>query len=355
MAIDSTFWTGKRVFLTGHTGFKGAWLALWLQRLGADVTGYALAPPSEPNLFTLSQVAQAVRSLTGDIRDLRPLQSAMTAQRPDIVIHMAAQSLVRASYADPIGTYSTNVMGTVNVLEAARAADGVKAIVVVTSDKCYDNKEQAAGYREQDPMGGSDPYSSSKGCTELVTMAYRRSFLASQRVAVASARAGNVIGGGDWAADRLIPDVVNPLMQNKPVIIRNPHSIRPWQHVLDPLAGYLLLAEKLCGDADKFADAWNFGPNEEDAKPVSWVVDTVTRLWGQGANWTTDDRTHPHEARYLKLNSGKARQSLQWAPKLAVTTALEWTVEWYKAYQNGANMRDTTLAQLERYQRLSST
>lgn len=348
--VNSTFWSGKRVFLTGHTGFKGSWLSLWLHRLGADVTGYSLAPPSEPNLFTLAGVGSAMNSVSGDVRDPDALQRAMSAQRPDIVIHMAAQSLVRLSYAEPVETYATNVMGTVNVLEAARHTDSAKAIVVVTSDKCYENREWVWGYRETEPMGGADPYSNSKGCAELVTSAYRQSFFNGKQAALASVRAGNVIGGGDWAADRLVPDVVNAFMRKSEAAIRHPQAIRPWQHVLDPLSGYLTIAQRLYEQGGEYAEGWNFGPTDIDTKPVSWVVEKLAQLWGNGARWGITGAQPLHEAQYLKLDSAKARVRLQWSSQLDVAAALAWTVEWYKAFESRADMRETTLGQLERFQ-----
>ncbi len=348
--MNAAFWKGKRVFLTGHTGFKGSWLTLWLRELGADIAGYSLAPPSEPNLFTLAGVGAAARSFISDVRRLDELQHAMAAQRPEIVIHMAAQSLVRHSYREPVETYSTNVMGTVNVLEAARHLDSVKAIVVVTSDKCYENHERASAYRENEPMGGADPYSNSKGCAELVTAAYRRSYFSARNVAVASARAGNVIGGGDWAVDRLVPDVIGAFIDKRQVAIRHPDAIRPWQHVLDPLGGYLQLAQQLCERGEEVAEAWNFGPAAEDAKPVSWVTEMLARQWGDGASWIAGNPPSLHEAQTLTLDSAKARARLGWSSRLTVTTALAWTVEWYKAYQQGADMRALTLIQLQRYQ-----
>jgi len=352
------FWAGKRVFLTGHTGFKGSWLALWLQQLGAVVTGYALKPPTEPSLFDIARVAQGMQSLHGDVCDLPSLSQAMREARPDIVIHMAAQSLVRLSYVEPVQTYATNVMGTVNLLEAVRQTSGVKAVVNVTTDKCYENKEWAWGYRENEPMGGFDPYSNSKGCSELVSAAYRSSFFNPAQhdqhgVALATSRAGNVIGGGDWAKDRLIPDILAAFIEGRQVAIRNPGAIRPWQHVLEPLRGYLTLAERLYTDGPAFAEGWNFGPNGDDAKPVEWIVKELAQRWGPGAAWQVDGGEHPHEAHYLKLDISKAGHRLPWQPALRLEQALGLIVEWTRAQQGGADMRATTLAQIAAYQALA--
>lgn len=360
VAMNKAFWRNKKVLVTGHTGFKGSWLALWLQHLGADVVGYALHPPTHPNLFETASVASDMTSLLGDIRDLDHLLAVFAEHRPQIVIHMAAQSLVRRSYRDPVETYSTNVMGTVNVLEATRRSEGVRVVVSITSDKCYENKEWVWGYRENDPLGGHDPYSSSKGCAELVISAYRDSFFQAaeyriHEVALASTRAGNVIGGGDWARDRLIPDIMAALMANQPVSIRTPHAVRPWQHVLEPLHGYLCLAEKLWTNGPEFAQAWNFGPRNEDAKTVQWIVEHVLSLWGEGARWELDLAHYPYESRCLKLDCAKAQSLLGWLPKLHLSPALEWIVEWYRAYQRGENMREVTEAQIARYEDLSET
>ena len=344
------FWRGKRVFLTGHTGFKGSWLSLWLQSLGAKLHGLALAPPTTPNLFTEAKVAKGLASSTiGDIRDLAMVQQAIQACQPDIVIHMAAQPLVRLSYAEPVETYATNVMGTVHVLEAARHSPGVKAIVVVTTDKCYDNKEWAWSYRENEPMGGHDPYSNSKGCAELVTSAYRSSFLQGQGKAVASARAGNVIGGGDWAADRLVPDILRAFEKNQPVVIRNPHATRPWQHVLEPLSGYLSLAEHLYIHGQAFAEGWNFGPKDDDARPVQWIVEHMVKNWGHGASWQQDVGVHPHEANYLKLDISKAKSRLGWQPRWPLATALEHISSWHRAWLAQQDMHQLCLTQIQQY------
>ena len=353
------FWRGKRVFLTGHTGFKGSWLSLWLQDLGAEVTGYALAPPTSPSLYDAADVGQGMQSVNGDICDLRALQQAMQQARPEIVIHMAAQSLVRESYVQPVDTYAVNVMGTVHLLDSVRQTRGVKSVVNVTTDKCYENREWVWGYREDEAMGGYDPYSSSKGCAELVSAAYRSSFFnplsyAQHGVALATARAGNVIGGGDWARDRLVPDMLTAFEAGRPAQIRNPNSIRPWQHVLEPLRGYLTLAEHLYVQGPAFAEGWNFGPNDQDARNVGWIADQLTSQWGNGASWQADTGTHPHEASYLKLDISKASARLNWRPALRLESALDLIVSWSQQRLAGANLRATTLRQIQAYQKLSA-
>lgn len=358
LALNPGFWQGKRVLLTGHTGFKGSWLSLWLQSMGAQVTGYALAPPTNPSLFEIAEVAQGMTSVIGDIRDLSKLQAVFAEHQPEIVIHMAAQPLVRYSYQNPVETYSTNVMGTVHLLEAVRNTSGVKVVVSITTDKCYENREWIWGYRENEPMGGFDPYSNSKGCAELVSSAYRSSFFnannyAQHGVATATVRAGNVIGGGDWAQDRLIPDTLAAFEQGRRVDIRNPHSIRPWQHVMEPLRGYLTLAEQLFKHGPSFGEGWNFGPNDEDAKPVGWVVEQMAALWGTDAQWHIDNGEHPHEAHFLKLDISKARSRLDWHPALRLKEALALIVDWSKQRAAGANMRQLTLDQLRTYQALT--
>jgi CDP-glucose 4,6-dehydratase len=355
--LNRSFWKGRRVFLTGHTGFKGSWLSLWLHALGAEVTGYALDPPTQPSLFEQAGVANAVRSIRGDIRDFEQLETALAKAHPQVVIHMAAQSVVRRGYDDPIETYSSNVMGTVHLLEAVRRLKQPCAVVNVTSDKCYANREWVWGYREHEPMGGRDPYSNSKGCAELVTTAYQESFFPSASfeqhgVALGSARAGNAIGGGDWTRDQLIPDLIRGFLANKPCLIRNPSAYRPWQFVLEPLRGYLMLAERLSGDGVGFASGWNFGPEDGDAKPVSWIADELVRLWGDGAAWTRDAATHPREAHALKLDASKAKAGLGWHPALPLKQALGWIVEWYRGCQSGAGLRALTTAQIERYEAL---
>lgn len=350
----SVFWEGKKILVTGHTGFKGSWLCLWLQSLGAEVAGYALNPPTDPSLFDVARVSEGMKSIIGDVRDIAKLKSVFSNFRPEIVFHMAAQPLVRHSYDDPVETYSTNVMGTVNLFEAVRQTDSVSAVVNVTSDKCYENKEWVWGYRESEPMGGYDPYSNSKGCAELVTAAYRNSFFNplkydEHHVAVASARAGNVIGGGDWAVDRLIPDILRAIEKSEPAVIRNPHAIRPWQHVLEPLSGYLCLAQKLYGSGKDFAEGWNFGPSDNDARPVEWIVEAMVESWGNGASWKLDGGNHPHEAHYLKLDCSKARMKLGWHPRWGLGTTLEKIIEWHRAYLDSRDMKDFTMKQIEAY------
>ena len=350
------FYRGKRILVTGHTGFKGSWLCLWLESMGAEVCGYALPPPTEPSLFELADVAGGITSVMGDVRDLAGLRRAVGGFGPDIVVHMAAQALVRESYRDPAGTYATNVMGTVNVLEAVRASASVRVLVVVTSDKCYENLEWVWGYRESDRLGGHDPYSSSKGCAELITSAYRRSFFSSpgegrRTCAVASARSGNVIGGGDFAADRLVPDLVRAFSRGESAVIRAPAAVRPWQHVIEPLSGYLLLARRLWEDeGGELADAWNFGPSETDVRDVQSVVERFVELWGGAAAWSRGDSNGPHEAGQLRLDCSRARCKLGWVPRLGLETALRWTVEWYEASCTGSpSLRELTLRQLRDY------
>ncbi|MBD8908911.1 CDP-glucose 4,6-dehydratase [Methylorubrum zatmanii] len=351
---DPAFWAGKRVLLTGHTGFKGAWLSLWLARLGARVTGFALPPETRPNLFeAIGFPAEAHR--IGDIRDLDALARAVAAAEPEVVIHMAAQALVRPSYADPVGTFAVNTMGSVHLLEAVRAVRSVRAVVVVTSDKAYENREWPYAYRENEAMGGHDPYSASKGCAELVTSAYRASFFGAggHPARIASARAGNVIGGGDYSRDRLIPDIVRAFQAGESVEIRAPHAIRPWQHVLEPLAGYLRLAECLAGeDGTAFAEGWNFGPADEDCRPVSHLVERLARGWGGQAGWHLSQKTHPHEATYLKVDASKARARLGWDRRLTLDTALDWTAAWYRAAGGGADPRALAEAEIARYEAL---
>ena len=349
MAIDPDFWRGRRVLLTGHTGFKGSWLSLWLQAMGAQVCGLALDPPTDPSLFVVARVAEGMDSRIADIRDLASVQAVMQAAQPEIVIHMAAQPLVRLSYQQPVETYATNVMGTIHVLEAARQTSSVRAIVNVTTDKCYENREWVWGYREDEPMGGHDPYSNSKGCAELVSSAYRKSFLKDAGIAMATARAGNVIGGGDWAADRLLPDILRALQDGEPVTIRNPHATRPWQHVLEPLSGYLLLAQRLVEQGQEHAEGWNFGPRDEDARPVQWIVERMCAQWGAEAGWALQPGTHPHEANFLKLDISKARQRLQWSPRWSLETALSRIIEWHQAWISGRDMHALCLAQISQY------
>lgn len=354
MGMNPDFWRGKRVLVTGHTGFKGSWLSLWLQEAGADLCGYALTPPTDPCLFELARVGDGMQSIIGDVRDLSGLHAAIAAFRPEIVIHMAAQPLVRLSYEQPVETYATNVMGSVNLLDAIRRVGGVRAVVNVTSDKCYENREWLWGYRENEPMGGFDPYSNSKGCAELVTAAFRSSYFhptryAEHGTALASARAGNVIGGGDWAKDRLVPDIMNAFMAGREVNIRNPHAIRPWQHVLEPLHGYLLLAEKLWTEGCAFAEGWNFGPQESDAQPVQWIVERLAKRWGDAAHWALDQGAHPHEANYLKLDCAKSRALLAWQPLWDVGRTLDEIVSWYQAFAARQDMATVTRAQIRSY------
>jgi len=347
--VDPDFWRDRRVLVTGHTGFKGAWLALWLQSLGARVTGYATKVPTRPSLFELARVGENMESIEGDVRDPEAIAAAVAAAAPEVVIHMAAQSLVRRSFAEPRETYETNVMGTVNVLDAVRRnGEGVRALVNVTSDKCYENREWEWGYREAEPMGGHDPYSNSKGCAELVTDAFRRSFFSDpDGTRVATARAGNVIGGGDWGEDRLVPDIMRAALAGEEVRVRNPNSIRPWQHVLNPLSGYLVLAQALW-DSPEDAAGWNFGPADEDARPVGWIVERMAELWPGELHWVFDDGPHPHEARYLKLDSSRARGRLGWRPLVGLEAALQSIVEWYRALGDEADMHALTLEQTER-------
>jgi len=352
MNVD--FWKGKRVFLTGHTGFKGSWLSLWLQEMGAVVKGYSLAPPTEPSLFVEADVAAGMESQIADIREYQTLFNSISDFKPEIVFHMAAQPLVRLSYEIPIDTYSTNVMGTVHLLEACRKVQSVKAIVNITSDKCYENQEWVWGYRENEPMGGYDPYSNSKGCAELVASSFRQSFFnpadySVHGVGLASVRAGNVIGGGDWALDRLIPDILNAFEENRPVEIRNPYSIRPWQHVLEPLSGYIAIAEKLYTEGAEFSEAWNFGPKDEDAQPVQKIVEILSSSWGDGAKWFLSEGDHPHEANYLKLDCSKAKTKLDWQPVWGLDVTLSKIVAWHKAWLNKDGMRERTLAEIKEY------
>lgn len=350
--VDPQFWPGKRVLLTGHTGFKGSWLSLWLQSMGAQVRGIALEPPTEPALFNVACVAEGMDHCIADIRDYSAILPLFKSFKPEIVIHMAAQPLVRLSYSQPIETYATNVMGTVHVLEASRQTDSVKALVNVTTDKCYENREWVWGYRENEPMGGHDPYSSSKGCSELVSNAYRLSFLKDAGIALGTARAGNVIGGGDWAQDRLIPDILRALEKKETVIIRNPDAIRPWQHVLEPLSGYLLLAQNLYINAQKYSEAWNFGPCDDDAKTVKWIVDTLCKSWSNDAKWSVVSDNHLHEAKHLKLDINKSKNNLNWMPRWQITMGLAKTIEWHKAWLNRGDMRLLTLNQITAYNKI---
>ncbi|HZY63947.1 MAG TPA: CDP-glucose 4,6-dehydratase [Edaphobacter sp.] len=359
-------WRNRRVFLTGHTGFKGGWMALWLSWMGATVRGYALDPATTPSFFIDAGVGSMLEDIRGDIRDAARLDLAMREFAPEVVFHMAAQPLVRHSYRDPIGTYETNVIGTARVLDAVRRTPSVRAVVSVTTDKCYENKEWNWPYREIDPLGGYDPYSASKACAEIVSASYRQSFFpisklrqpGGHEVAIATARAGNVIGGGDWSTDRLIPDLVRGFLSGEPVSIRQPHAIRPWQHVLEPLHGYLTLAEKLLTpgpEAARFATAYNFGPNTDDTRPVAWIADRMTGFWGTGASWVLNkDPNSLHEATYLQLDISRARHELDWVPRLRLETALDWLVAWYRNWQSSSeSAQHFTLSQIAKYDSLT--
>jgi len=350
-------WKGRRVFLTGHTGFKGGWLALWLARQGAQVRGYALEPPTSPNLFTAASVATVLEDIRGDILDYTKLETSMVEFRPEVVFHLAAQPILRRSYIDPLGTYAANVMGTAHLMEAVRKPPGVRAVVCITSDKCYRNQDWSWPYRETDPLGGYDPYSSSKACAEIVIAAYRSSFFPVDRlhehgVAVATARAGNVIGGGDWSEDRLIPDLIRGFLAKQPVLIRRPKAVRPWQHVLEPLRGYIELAEKLLAEPAQVSSSFNFGPGDDDAWPVERIATKLADIWGDSASWYCDGAPTLHETHSLRVDSSRAREELGWKQHLRIETALEWTMDWYRAWQCGADMKQETLAQIAKYEEL---
>ena len=360
LEVNPKFWRGKKVLITGHTGFKGSWLSLWLQNLGAELIGYSLLPPTEPCLFELAHVERGMISINGDVRDLEHFNAVAKEHNPEILIHMAAQSLVKPSHSNPVDTYSTNVMGTVNTLELVRNLDCFKVAIIITSDKCYENKEWEWGYREYERLGGVDPYSNSKACAELITSAYQRSYFFDSGnegafKAVASVRAGNVIAGGDWAENRLIPDVMKAFMDDYPVQIRNPNAVRPWQHVLEPLDGYLTLAEKLWDEGGiDYCTPWNFGPNEEDTKTVFWVVDQLVKLWDGNVKWEEIPTSHPQEANYLKLDCSKSKMLLGWHPKLGLQTSLEWITEWYQKYNSNLDVSKYTRDQIQQYQDLKS-
>lgn len=352
--IDKKFWENRKVFITGHTGFKGSWLCLWLSLMGSKIVGYSLRPPTKPSLFEICRIKDFVKSINADVRDVKRLLKELREFNPEIVVHMAAQSLVRVSYREPLETYSTNIMGTVNLFEAIRKCKNVRAVINVTTDKCYENREWIWPYRENEPMGGYDPYSNSKACSELVTSSYINSFFnpqeyRSHKVAIATARSGNVIGGGDWAPDRLIPDCIKSLLKKEIILIRNPQAIRPWQHVLEPLGGYLILAQKLYEQGPSFGGAWNFGPEDGDAKSVEWLVKKICALWGDGAKYRIDKKRHPHEAHYLKLDCSKAKHFLNWQPKWNIEKAVEKVVEWVKAYQKGGDMKKICISQIREY------
>lgn len=350
--VDPAFWAGKKVFLTGHTGFKGGWLSLWLSSMGANVFGFSLPPNTEPNLYTVFDLKNVIsQSTIGDIRNLEILKKAVIDTQPDVLMHLAAQPLVRYSYANPVETYSTNVMGTVHALEAIRHTSSIKSAVIVTTDKCYENREWVWGYRENEAMGGYDPYSNSKGCAELVTSAYRKSFFSTNQpgAAIASARAGNVIGGGDWSQDRLIPDAIKAFEAHESLKIRNPLATRPWQHVLEPLSGYLILAQALYEEGDLFASAWNFGPAEADTRSVKDVIELLIGQWGSFAQWNKDGAEQPHEANLLKLDCSKARQKLGWAPRWSLEIAIEKITEWQEAFRSNSDMREISLSQINQF------
>ena len=348
-SISPSFWHSKKVLVTGHTGFKGSWLSLWLQTMGADLCGIALPPPTEPSLFAQAKVADGMRHQLADVRDFEKIEKIFQSFQPDIVLHLAAQPLVRESYKAPIETYSTNVMGTVHVLEASRRTKSVRAVINVTTDKCYENREWVWGYRENEPIGGHDPYSSSKGCSELVSAAYRKSFFEDAEIQVATARAGNVIGGGDWARDRLIPDIIKSIQENIPTKIRNPNAIRPWQHVLEPLSGYLLLAEGLYNKKDGMSGAWNFGPRDEDAQNVQWVANELSKKMGQSPIFLPDPKNHPHEANFLKLDISKAKNKLGWEPRWSLNTALDSIVDWNRSLNQKEDIRKKSVSQILEY------
>jgi CDP-glucose 4,6-dehydratase len=355
-SVNPAFWHRKKVYLTGHTGFKGSWLSLWLHSMGAEVKGYALHPPTEPALFKVAKVENNIETEFGDIRDLEKLTQSIQTFNPDVLLHLAAQSIVLKSYVDPLETYTTNVIGTANVLQACRKLPNLRAIVSVTTDKCYENREWVWGYRENEPLGGKDPYSSSKACAELVTSSFRDSFFTDpQGPQVATARAGNVIGGGDWTENGLIADILRAFEQAKPVIVRNPLAIRPWQHVLEPLSGYLMLAEALYEGGAHYAQAWNFGPREEDCKPVNWILDRMVNLWGNGASWELDQNANPHEAQFLKLDSSKAAAFLAWIPQWRLESVLENVVQWHQEWLNGRNMSQRCLEDIADYTKLTAS
>jgi len=355
---ENKFWDKKKVFITGHTGFKGSWLCLWLHSLGAKIKGYALKPPTNPSLYEIGHIGEILNSVIADVRDRETLTKEICEFQPEIVIHMAAQSIVRVSYKNPVETYSTNVIGTVNLFEAVRKCNTVRVVINVTTDKCYENREWIWPYRENEPMGGYDPYSNSKACSELITASYRYSFFNPQEyskhgVAIATARSGNVVGGGDWAPDRLVPDCIRSLLKGERILIRNPQAIRPWQHVLDPLYGYLILAQKLFKEGPVFGEPWNFGPEDRDAQTVEWLVNKICALWGEGASYEIDQRNHPHEANYLKLDCSKAKHRLKWYPKWNLEKAIEKVVEWVRAYKRGDNIKEICIKQIDEYNKTS--
>ena len=353
--MNFEFWKGKKVFVTGHTGFKGSWISLWLKNLGVELTGYSLDCEDEKSFFKDANISEGMNSITGDICNIDSLRQEIIKSKPDIIIHMAAQALVRDSYSDPISTYMTNIMGTANLFEVARETNSVKSIINVTSDKCYENKERESGYKENEPMGGHDPYSSSKGCAELVASAYRNSFFnPGGKINMASVRAGNVVGGGDWSKDRLIPDAIKAFCSNKKVMIRNPGAIRPWQFVLEPLRGYLMLAERLYDGKNEFSSGWNFGPNNLDVRNVEWIIKKLCKEWGENADWVYEKEKSKilHEANYLKLDITKSREFLNWSPVLDIEQTIGLIVEWYKNFEKGEDISKTSIDQIIRYQNL---
>jgi CDP-glucose 4,6-dehydratase len=356
MVMDSSFWKNKKVLLTGHTGFKGSWLSLWLQKLGVDLIGFSKSVPTKPSLFELADVGKNMTSIMGDITSIENITNVVKQHNPEIIVHMAAQSLVHKSYDQPLETFSTNIMGTVNLLEAVRNTSKKCVIINVTSDKCYENQELSRGYKENDPMGGYDPYSSSKGCAELITSSFRNSFFKDSNnkdydISLASVRAGNVIGGGDWADNRIVPDIMRGILDKKIIKIRNPNSVRPWQYVLEPLRGYLELAEKLYNYKSEYTESWNFGPEIDDAKPVSWLVNEIVEMWGENieVDFDNDDLDHKHETNFLRLDCSKAKSKLKWNPKIKLEEGLKLTVNWYKQYEQTKELREFTENQIEEY------
>jgi CDP-glucose 4,6-dehydratase len=351
--MNPNFWKQKKVLITGHTGFKGSWMSLWLQELGAIVAGYSNGVPTDPSLFEIANVGEDMKSIVADVRDIDKVKEEILKFKPEIVIHMAAQSLVQGSYDDPVETFSTNIMGTVNLFEAVRVSESTKVVINVTSDKCYEERELDRGFKETDPLGGYDPYSSSKGCSELITSAYRNSFFKkNSNIALASVRAGNVIGGGDWAKDRLIPDIIKGILKNEVIRIRNPNFVRHWQHVLDPLNGYMTLVEKLWNDGNKFAESWNFGPIDNNAKPVSWILEKFNQFWSNGIEWKLDNKEFNHENKFLKLDSSKSNTKLDWSSKIDLEVAIKLIVEWYTEFKNGGNMKEISKEQIRFFSKL---
>jgi CDP-glucose 4,6-dehydratase len=352
--MNQSFWKNKEILITGHTGFKGSWLTVWLKKLGANITGFSKSVPTNPSLFETTNIEKDIKSVVGDIQNYELLKETISKCEPEIIFHMAAQSLVIKSYSNPIETFSTNVMGTVNLLYAVKETKKPKVVINITSDKCYENNESLEGYSEDDPMGGHDPYSSSKGCAELITKSFRKSFFSSDHennIGLASVRAGNVIGGGDWAENRLIPDIIRAIKNKENIKIRNPNALRPWQHVLDPLNGYISVAEKLWDDQTKYSEGWNFGPEKNEVKPVSWIIEKFNELWKNKINWEVSNNKL-HEANNLILNCQKAKSILGWNSKINTETALKLTIEWYRKYFDGENMRKVTEEQITKFQKL---